>query len=111
MANNTYRQQNSGNLGVLTNCPSCGTNANYAVQMCVGGGTIYVNSSTGFSGSQSVLLLTTIYSINDVVWITPSQGGARVCAKITGLNQNFASTQFFDIASGPWTQCTQCITP
>ena len=107
---NTYRQQSSGSLGALTNCPNCSTYTNYAVQYCSGGGTIYVNNTNAFSSSQPVLLSTS-YNIGDVVWVTPSQGGARVCATITGLNQNVISTQFFDIASGPWSQCSQCITP
>jgi hypothetical protein len=109
-ANNTYRQQSSGSLGTLTNCLSCGTYTNYAVQYCSGGGTIYVDSVNAFDG-QTPILSSTSYSVGDVVWITPSQGGARYCATVTAVNQDDPSTQFFDEAAGPWSQCNQCIVP
>ena len=109
-ANNTYRQQSSGSLGTLTNCPSCGTYANYAVQYCSGGGTIYVDSVNAFDG-QMPILSSTSYSVGQVIWITAGQTDPRYCATVTAVNQNVISTHFFDEAAGPWSQCNQCIVP
>ena len=109
-ANNTYRQQTSGSLGTLANCPSCGTYANYKVTLCSGSTVYYVDSTNAFDG-QTPILSSTSYSVGDVVWITPSQGGARYCATVTAVNQDDPSTQFFDEAAGPWSQCNQCIVP
>jgi len=107
----TYRQQSSGSLGSITNCPSCSpNNPSYKMQYCSGGAFFYVDSVNAFSGSQPILNSTS-YNVGDVLWVTPSQTGARACATIIAVNQTTAGTQFFDVASGPWGQCTQCINP
>ena len=109
-ANNTYRQQTSGSLGTLANCPSCSTYTNYKVTLCSGSTVYYVDSTNAFDG-QTPILSSTSYSTGQVVWITTSQTAPRVCATITASNQNVISTHFFDEAAGPWSQCNQCIVP
>ena len=110
MAIGNYRQQTSGSLGTLTNCASCGTYANYKVTLCSGSTVYYVDSTNAFNG-QMPILSSTSYSTGQVVWITTSQTGPRYCATVTAVNQNVISTHFFDEASGPWSQCSQCIVP
>lgn len=110
MALANYRQQTSGSLGTLSNCPNCGNYTNYEVTLCSGSTVYYVDSTNAFDG-QTPILSSTSYNVNQVVWITAGQFGARVCATVTAVNQNIISTHFFDEASGPWSQCNQCLVP
>ena len=110
MAIGNYRQQTSGSLGTLTNCASCGTYANYKVTLCSGSTVYYVDSTNAFDGQMPILSATS-YNVGQVVWITASQTGARYCATVTAVNQDEPSTRFFDEASGPWSQCSQCFVP
>lgn len=110
-SNKTYRQQSAGFLGPLQNCPTCSpNNPSYKMQYCSGGAFFYVDSVNAFSGSQMVLNNVS-YNVGDVLWVTLSQTGARYCATVIATNQTTASTQFFDIASGPWSQCSSCFAP
>jgi len=111
-SNKTYRQQLAGFLGPLTNCPTCSiNNPSYKMQYCSGSDpSFYVDSIIAFSGSQQILNSTS-YNVGDVLWVTPSQTGERRCATITHVNQTVAGTHFFDIAAGPWSQCSNCFEP
>ena len=70
----------------------------------------YVDSTNAFNGQMPILSATS-YNVGQVVWITASQTGARYCATVTAVNQDEPSTRFFDEASGPWSQCSQCFVP
>ena len=68
MAQKTYRQQTSGTLGTLTNCPSCSpSTTTYTVSTCSNSYLHYVDEISWFSYQQAVLLQP--YSVGDVVWI------------------------------------------
>lgn len=111
MAQKTYRQQASGTLGPLTNCPGCGPapTSTYTAATCANNFTRYVDEISGFDGQQAVLIQP--YSVGDVVWIKTGASAAIECATITSVNNPDPATHYIDEAQGPWTQCSQCYTP
>jgi len=111
MAQKTYRQQASGTLGPLTNCPGCGPapTSTYTAATCANNFTRYVDEISGFDGQQAVLLQP--YSVGDVVWIKTGASAAIECATITSVNNPDPATHYIDEAQGPWSQCSQCYTP
>lgn len=112
--NNTFREQTSSGLGVETACPQCGitppTFTSYEVKTCSNTGTYYVSRTDAFFGSNQVINSNT-YSIGQVVWVTASAAGPRVCAEIIDINIDQEPTLYVDIQSGPWSQCNQCFDP
>jgi hypothetical protein len=111
MAQKTYRQQTSGTLGTLTNCPGCGPGptSTYATATCANNYLHYVDEISGFDGQQAVLLQP--YSVGDVVWIKTGASATIECATITSVNNSDPATHYIDEAQGPWSQCSQCYTP
>lgn len=111
MAQKTYRQQASGALGPLTNCPGCGPapTSTYTAATCANNFTRYVDEISGFDGQQAVLIQP--YSVGDVVWIKTGASAAIECATITSVNNPDPATHYIDEAQGPWSQCSQCYTP
>jgi len=111
-SNNTFREQTSSGLGLETACPQCGTTPpaffSYQVDMCNTTGTFYVSKTNAFFGSNQVINSNT-YSIGQVVWVTSSANGPRLCAEIIDINVDEEPSLYIDIQSGPWSQCNQCI--
>jgi hypothetical protein len=110
MAQKTYRQQTSGTLGTLTNCPSCSpSTTTYTVSTCSNSYLHYVDEISGFSYQQAVLLQP--YSVGDVVWIKTGASATIECATITSVNNPDPATHYIDENQGPWSQCSQCYAP
>lgn len=109
--NNTFRQQTSSGLGQETACPQCGTTPpaffSYEVAMCNNTGTGYVSKTNAFFGNNQVINSNT-YSIGQVVWVTATASGPRLCAEIININIDEEPSLYIDIQSGPWSVCNQC---
>ncbi len=96
MAQKTYRQQTSGTLGTLTNCPGCGPGptSTYATATCANNYLHYVDEISGFDGQQAVLLQP--YNVGDVVWIKTGASATIECATITSVNNPDPATHYID---------------
>ena len=110
----TYRLLDSSGLQPFVACPSCNpapTFNSYEVQICQDKtGSLYVDETIAFNGNTTILNATS-YSVGDVLWAKSSKDGPSFCVEIVGTDVDQEPTLYFNVASGPWNDCTQCINP
>ncbi len=92
-------------------CGTCTANL-YEIEICATGATGYASATQAYNGSGSNLsALTQSYSNGQVVEVTTTSTGPRVCAKIISSLVLGPTIGFFiDTQNGPFTNCTQCNT-
>lgn len=110
----SYRQQTSAGLLAPTACPSCGVAPSYdsyEVVLCDDNSTtLYVDEQIAFDGFNQIINPDS-YAINQVLFATAGPSDPRFCVKIVGVEVDEPPTHYFEVAVGPWAQCTECVSP
>ena len=111
----TYRALTGAGLQPFAPCPSCGgptpTFNSYEVVVCQDRSvTLYIDETVAFSGGTQIINNAS-YSTGQVLWATAGAGNPRFCVEIVNTDVDQEPTLYFDVISGPWSVCNQCINP
>jgi hypothetical protein len=110
----TYRQlttASGGTLEIGQTCPTCSNS--WRAQVCGQVQNYYLDTISGYDGSQGVLLQYS-YSVGDVVWVKQSANGAISCAEILAISSTPSNAKIDEAGnngSGPYSACSNCNTP
>ena len=111
---NTYRQMSSSVLAAQNPCSPCGSTNSWRAIECGGGaGVYYLNQTSGFQGSASIVLAYG-YTVGDVVWVKQTSTGVITCATIQAISStppNYFIDEAANSGNGPYNDCTVCVTP
>ena len=114
ISGNTYRQMSSSVLAAQNPCSPCGsTNSWRAIQCGGGAGVYYLNQTSGFQGSASIVLAYG-YTVGDVVWVKQTSTGVITCATIQAISStppNYFIDEAANSGNGPYNDCTSCAVP
>ncbi len=111
---NTYREMSSSVLAAQNPCSPCGGTNSWRATECGGGaGVYYLNQTSGFQGSSSIVLAYG-YSVGDVVWVKQTSNGVITCATIQAISStppNYFIDEAANSGNGPYNDCTSCAVP